>query len=118
MGFVYYGNYALYYEVGRVEAIRSLGLTYKALEEAGTMMPVVRTESKFIYPAKYDDLLTVISEVKDLPNRMIQFDVTIIDESEVILHKGLVILCFKNREGKLVRVPDILSQKLIPYFEG
>ncbi len=117
MGFVYYGNYALYYEVGRVEAIRALGLTYRQLEEAGTFMPVVRVESKFIYPAKYDDLLTIRSVVNELPDRMIHFDVSILNENKVILHKGKVTLCFKNEEGKLVRAPLVLLQKLNSYFD-
>ncbi len=117
MGFVYYGNYALYYEVGRVEAIRALGLTYRQLEEAGTFMPVVRVESKFIYPAKYDDLLTIRSVVNELPDRMIHFDVSIQNENKVILHKGKVTLCFKNEEGKLVRAPQVLLQKLNSYFD-
>ncbi len=117
MGFVYYGNYALYYEVGRVEAIRALGLTYRQLEEAGTFMPVVRVESKFIYPAKYDDLLTIRSVVNELPDRMIHFDVSIQNENKVILHKGKVTLCFKNEEGKLVRAPLVLLQKLNSYFD-
>ncbi len=117
MGFVYYGNYALYYEVGRVEAIRALGLTYRQLEEAGTFMPVVRVESKFIYHAKYDDLLTIRSVVNELPDRMIHFDVSILNENKVILHKGKVTLCFKNEEGKLVRAPLVLLQKLNSYFD-
>ncbi len=59
MGVVYYGNYALYYEVGRVEALRSIGMTYKGLEESGVMMPVAEVTSKYIRPAKYDDELTI-----------------------------------------------------------
>lgn len=117
MGFVYYGNYALYYEVGRVEAIRSLGLSYKQLEENGTLMPVVRVESKFIYPVKYDDLLTIRSVVSELPDRMIHFDVSILNENKVVLHKAKVALCFKDEKGKLVRAPQLLLQKLKSYFD-
>ena len=60
MGYVYYGNYATYYEIGRVELIRSLGISYKELEEMGVMMPVLENKSKFLSAALYDDHLKII----------------------------------------------------------
>ncbi|MCB0688559.1 MAG: acyl-CoA thioesterase [Saprospiraceae bacterium] len=117
MGFVYYGNYALYYEVGRVEAIRSLGLTYKDLEDQGILMPVVRLESKYIQPAKYDDLLTITSTIDTLPDRFIIFDVVITNEFEQILNKAKVTLCFRDaHSGNQIRTPSSILQKLKPYF--
>jgi acyl-CoA thioester hydrolase len=65
MRFVYYGNYAQYFEVGRVEFLRSRGLSYKDLEAEGVMMPVVELNIKYKRPAKYDDLLTIRSQVED-----------------------------------------------------
>jgi len=65
MGFLYYGNYALYYEVGRAEAIRSLGFTYRQLEDMGVMMPVVELNSQYFRPALYDDLITVETTLKN-----------------------------------------------------
>jgi acyl-CoA thioester hydrolase len=59
MGYLYYGYYALYYEVGRAEAIRELGFTYKQMEDMGIMMPVAELNAKYYRPAKYDDLITV-----------------------------------------------------------
>ena len=79
MGYVYYGNYAQYYEIGRVEWIRSLGMSYRRLEEHGIMLPVVRVESKFIHPAKYDDELSIVSMVNKMPRRKIRFDVEILN---------------------------------------
>ena len=117
MGFVYYGHYALYYEVGRVEAIRSLGLTYKKLEEQGVIMPVVRLEAKYVSPAKYDDLLTISTTIKDLPDRFIVFYVTIGNEANEILHKAKVTLCFKDiKTGQQVRAPHSLIEKLKTNF--
>jgi acyl-CoA thioester hydrolase len=58
MGYVYYGNYARYYEIGRVEALRSLGFSYKEMEASGIMMPVYENASRYLQPALYDDLLT------------------------------------------------------------
>ena len=64
MGYLYYGNYALYYEVGRAEAIRELGFTYRQLEEMGTMMPVSDLHVQYFRPALYDDLITVKTLLK------------------------------------------------------
>src|SRR5690606_42098903 len=67
MGYTYYGNYAAFYEVGRVEMLRSLGLTYRSFEESGIMMPVLELRSKFIKPDRYDDLITVCTILPELP---------------------------------------------------
>ena len=81
MGYLYYGNYAQYFEVGRVELIRSLGITYKELEEVhGIWLPVVSLEMRFVRPAYYDDLLTVRSELRELPDDHIVFHVEIKNE--------------------------------------
>ena len=63
MGVVYHGHYAQFYEIGRTEALRSLGITYKNVEELGVIMPVVEIHTKFLRPAKYDDLITVVTIV-------------------------------------------------------
>jgi acyl-CoA thioester hydrolase len=118
MGFVYYGNYSLYYEVGRVEAIRSLGLSYKSLEEQGIGMPVVKLESRYLLPAVYDDLLVVETEIRMMPDRFIVFDVRIFNEEEVLLNLGKVTLCFwDNRLNRRMRTPALIIEKLQPYFE-
>ena len=117
MGFVYYGHYALYYEVGRVEAIRSLGMTYKDLEDQGVLMPVVRLEAKYIQPGRYDDLLTITSTIRDLPDRFIIFEVEIRNEEHQILNKAKVTLCFRDaNSGVQIRTPATIVQKLEPYF--
>src|SRR6056300_1254587 len=80
MGYVYYGNYALYYEVGRVEAIRSLGYTYRQMEEEGVLMPVKKMESSYLRPVFYDELLTVKTSIQNLPDRVIVFRAEIYNE--------------------------------------
>ena len=67
MGVVYHGHYAQFYEIGRGEAIRNLGYTYKDIEALGIIMPVVDVHSRFFRPAKYDDLITVKTTLKELP---------------------------------------------------
>jgi acyl-CoA thioester hydrolase len=119
MGYVYYGNYMLYYEVGRVEAIRSLGLTYKSLEDQGIIMPVTHLTSKFIRPAFYDDLLTVVTTINHWPEKQIIFEVEIFKQDGNLINIGEVKLCFINTiDGKKINTPPTILKKLRPYFEA
>lgn len=118
MGYLYYGNYAQYYEVGRVETIRSLGLTYKELEEVhGIWLPVVSLEMRFVRPAYYDDLLTVRSTLKELPDEYITFHVEVLNEKKKLVNAGRVRLCFfDSKTKKVVPAPEYLLEKLRLYF--
>jgi acyl-CoA thioester hydrolase len=118
MGYLYYGNYAEYYEVGRVETIRSLGVTYKALEEEyGIWLPVVNLEMRFIRPAYYDDLITVRTEIRELPNEYITFHVELFNVQKKRINAGRVKLCFFDAKSKkVVPAPEYLLEKLTPYF--
>ena len=118
MGYLYYGNYAEYYEVGRVETIRSLGLTYKELEEVhGIWLPVVSLDMRFVRPAYYDDLLTVRSEIRKLPDEHIIFHVEIFNEKRKMVNAGRVRLCFfESKTRKVVPAPEHLLEKLRPFF--
>ena len=118
MGYLYYGQYAQYFEVGRVETIRSLGLTYKELEDVhGIWLPVVSLEMRFVRPAYYDDLLTVRSEIRELPNEYITFHVEIFYEKKKLVNAGRVRLCFfDSKTKKVVPAPEYLMEKLTIYF--
>ena len=88
MGVVYYGNYAQYFEVGRVETIRSLGMSYKALEDMGVMLPVVEMNIKYLRPAHYDDVLNIQSTIKELPEKhIIEFHQEIYNEAGKLIIK-------------------------------
>jgi acyl-CoA thioester hydrolase len=118
MGYLYYGQYAQYFEVGRVETIRSLGLTYKELEEVyGIWLPVVSLEMRFVRPAYYDDLLTVRTEIRELPGEYITFQVEIFNENKKLVNAGRVRLCFFDAKAKkVVPAPEHLLEKLRPFF--
>jgi acyl-CoA thioester hydrolase len=73
MGYVYYGNYAGYYEVGRVEALRSLGMSYREMEDSGIMLPVLTYSIKYFKPSYYDDLLTIQTIIPEIPGTRIKF---------------------------------------------
>jgi len=115
MGFAYYGNYAKYYEVGRADAMRSLGMTYREMEERGVVMPIVTMYSKYIRPARYDDLLTVRTIVRELPAARMHFDYEIYNEEGILLNKGETVLAFINKAtGRPCAAPDWFLDKLRP----
>ena len=119
MGYVYYGNYATYYEVARVESLRNLGFSYKLLEQQGIMMPVVENNSKFIRPAKYDDLLTIKVVVDEMPENRITFKYEIYNEREKLINLGETILAFVNmKNGRSCDAPDSITTLLKPFFDG
>jgi acyl-CoA thioester hydrolase len=118
MNVVYYGNYAQYFEVGRVESLRNLGISYKGIEDMGIMLPVVELNIKYLRPAKYDDLLTIKSQIKELPTEhKIIFDQEIYNEEGKLLTIGKVKLYFMDRKlGKRASMPASMLEKLSTYF--
>ena len=96
MGYVYYGNYASYYEVARVESFRQLGLSYKKLEKSGVMMPVLELKTKYLLPAKYDDLLTVKVKIAEMPRLKIRYEYDVYNEEGILLNQGETTLVFIN----------------------
>lgn len=118
MNVVYHGNYAQYFEVGRVEAIRQLGLSYKDLETSGIIMPVIEWTAKFLRPAHYDDLLTVRTTLKEMPvNHRIEFIQEVFDEKGKLLTSGKVLLYFlRSPSMEKTDMPLEMAQRLQPYF--
>jgi len=112
MSFVYYGVYAQYYEVGRVELLRSLGLTYKELEEMGFALPVVNLNINYKKPAYYDDELTIRTTIKELPSAKITFYYEMLNTNNELLNIGEVVLVFVKKEtGKPCFAPKIVINK-------
>ena len=118
MGFVYYGNYPQYYEFGRTESIRHLGIAYKTLEEQGVAMPVIDLHCYYHKPAHYDDLLTIRTIIREMPAARIHFFYEIFNEGKDLLNTGETTLIFLNIErNRPVRAPADLLEKIKPYFE-
>lgn len=97
MGYVYYGNYASYFEVARVETLRNLGLNYKAIEESGIILPVLSYSIKYIKPAYYDDLLMIKVIIKELPMARIKFDYETYNEKDELINIADTTLVFINK---------------------
>ncbi|MEC5142826.1 thioesterase family protein [Chitinophaga sp. 212800010-3] len=119
MGYLYYGNYGLYYEVGRAEAIRELGFSYKELEDQGVIMPVAELHVKYLRPAYYDDLITVKTILKELPkSSKIQFHSELYNEKNELLNVGVTTLVFLDAKTKQkAGLPAELKKRLEPFFE-
>jgi len=119
MNIVYYGNYAQYFEVGRVEAIRSLGMSYKSLEEKGVLLPVVELNIRYLRSAHYDDLLTIRSEIRELPvDHKITFHQEVYNEEGKLLTSGTVLLYFLDANSrKRVNIPPELKDSLSSFFQ-
>jgi acyl-CoA thioester hydrolase len=119
MGIVYYGNYAQYFEIGRVESIRQLGYSYKEMEEDGVMLPVVEVHIKYLRSALYDDLLTIRTTLKELPvDHQITFHSEVLNEKGKLLTTGIVTLYFLDTKTKKKTViPDKMKERLASFFE-
>lgn len=107
MGVVYYGNYPQYLELGRVEWLRSIGFTYRAMEEEGVMMPVVSLQIQYKKPALYDELITIRTKLKELPSTKIEFDYEILNEKGELLSTANTVLVFVDAKTfRPVRCPE------------
>jgi acyl-CoA thioester hydrolase len=117
MGYAYYGNYAQYYEVGRVEALRQLGTSYKEMEDNGVMLPVYTCNLKYLKPALYDDLLIIKTTIKEIPNVKISFDYEIYNQKGELLNVGNTVLVFINmKSNKPCPAPDSFLDKIKKFF--
>jgi len=109
MGVVYHGNYAQYMEMGRVEWLRKMGISYKKMEENGIMLPVISLQVNYKKPAVYDDLITVRTILKKTPSVKIEFDFEIYNEAREILAEAMVVLAFIDiKRNRPVKCPQYL----------
>ena len=114
MGYVYYGNYARFYEIARVETLRSIGVSYKVLEDAGIGLPVYENYSKYHAPALYDDLLRIECTLVKMPSARIEFEYKIYNQNEALLHEGKTTLVFMDlATKKVVKAPDWLISAIL-----
>ena len=118
MGYVYYGFYAMYYEVARVESLRQLGMTYREIEEMGVIMPVLENHSWYISPGRYDELLTIVTTIREKPTVRIKFEYEIYNEQNKLINKGETLLAFVDKKtNRPCRPPKPMEIVLEPYFK-
>jgi acyl-CoA thioester hydrolase len=116
MGYVYYGNYAQYYEVGRVEALRKLGFSYKDMEEKGIMLPVLELTINYKKPAFYDDEITIVTTIKEMPSVRITFDYECYNSNKELLNTGKVTLVFIDKKSNKPCQPPTWFRDAIAIF--
>ena len=118
MGYMYYGNYAEFYEVGRVEMLRSLGLTYSGMEQSGIKMPVLELNCKYLKPALYDEEITVKVVMDKMPGIRIHFRYELYNEKQELINKGETLLVFVNMQyNRPCLPPQDFLDRLKPFFE-
>lgn len=119
MGYVYYGVYPLYYEVGRTELMRNFNFPYKKIEDMGIMLPVKSLDVKYYQAAKYDDLLTIKTTIHEMPTAKITFHYEILNQDGVLLNEGNTTLVFVDETTRRPRkAPKELLEQLKPYFKS
>ena len=118
MGFVYYGNYAQYYEIGRVELFREIGVSYKSLEDNGVIMPVTKMNCFYHQPARYDDNLKIVTSIPEFPHGIrINFDYKIYNSTGLLLNNGSTELVFVDKsKNRPCKIPEILLEKLKHHY--
>ncbi|HEY1024027.1 MAG TPA: thioesterase family protein [Sphingobacteriaceae bacterium] len=118
MGYMYYGNYAEFYEVGRVEMLRSLGMTYRSMEADGIMMPVLEMKCKYIKPALYDEEITVKVTVDKMPGVRIHFRYELFNEQDQLINIGETTLAFIDMKRNRPCLPSAeFLEKMGQFFK-
>jgi acyl-CoA thioester hydrolase len=117
MGYAYYGNYAEYFEVARVEALRELGMSYRKMEDEGILLPVLDYYVKYIKPAYYDDLLKIVVMITEMPTARLKFEYKVYNENNDLITKANTTLVFiDSKLNKPLAAPKEFSAVLEPYF--
>ena len=113
MGYAHHANYPLYFEEGRMELLRSLGLNYKDLEDSGIILPVISIYTKFLSPVYYDDILTIKTIIKEFPRTRLKFNYEVVNQNKKLVTKADVELAFVDSDSrKPMLVPDVFIEKL------
>ena len=113
MGYVHHGNYAQYFEMGRIEWLRTLGISYKKMEQKNIILPVVSLSTSFKKPAKYDDNLTLKTAIKQLPSAKIIFIYELVNSNREILTTGETTLVFVDaQKNRPMRCPDYIMEAI------
>lgn len=116
MGYCYYGFYAQYFEVGRVETMRSLGMTYKKLEDEGVMLPVSEYHVKYKHPAYYDDELTIRTHITEINGARIVFSYELMNASGKLIATAETTLVFVNKDTmRPIPAPEHFISLISPY---
>lgn len=117
MGYAHHGNYAQYFEIGRLELLHDLGISYKKMEEEGLILPVYSINTRFIQPAKFDDTLTLRTILKEIPTARITFEYEIYNSENKKISTGETVLVFVDtKKNRPIKIPSELLSKFMEKF--
>ncbi len=115
MGIVYHGNYLPWFEVGRTNLLKEFGVPYRELERDGYFLPVIEVQAKYLRPAVYDDVVTIITTLREKPSLRIALEYEVM-RGETLLVTGKTMHAFIDREGRPARPPAIFVEKISKLF--
>jgi len=116
MGYVYYGNYAAYFEVARVETLRQLGVSYRQLEDEGVLLPVLDYAIKYFKPAHYDDELRIETVITELPSARILFTYRTFRGQDELNSASTTLVFVDKATGRPTRCPQHILNALAAYY--
>lgn len=117
MGIVYHTNYIRWFEVGRTELFRDMGILYTEVEAAGFNLPLTQVYCHYLLPTHYDDLIFVETEIAYLRRASMKFAYLIWDEKrEKLLTEGYSIHACTDRAGKIIRIPAVIAEKTRSFY--
>jgi len=118
MGYAYYGNYATYFEVARVETMRELGISYRQLEDDGIILPVAELNIKYKKPAYYDDEIRIRVKIQEMPKIRFGFNYETYNDKGELLNTAYTELVFVNKlTGRPMKIPEHIQKLIEPHFE-
>ncbi|HEY8551819.1 MAG TPA: thioesterase family protein [Vicinamibacterales bacterium] len=119
MGVVYYANYFVWFEIGRTDLLRTLGGSYKELEEGGLLLPVIEASCEYAQPCRYDDELVIETRGRILSPIRVEFLYVVTRPADgVVTATGRTVHAAINRTGRPSRLPEAVRQALPPATTG
>ena len=116
MGIVYHTNYIKWFEIGRTELLRDMGITYAAFESRGFNLPLTKAYCHYMLPARYDQILLIETDIEYIKRASVKFNCAIWDEKqEKMLVEGYTVHACTNGEGKVVRIPEDVMAMINQY---
>jgi acyl-CoA thioester hydrolase len=116
MQYAYHGNYPQYFEMGRIEWLRNLGISYKKMEESGIMLPVTKLDINYLKPAKYDNLLTLKTTLQKKPSAKIIFNYELFFGNDLITTASSTLVFVNMETNRPTRPPKYLVDKIEELF--
>ena len=116
MKFAHHSNYIVWFEFGRIELMKSLGLSYASLEKQGYLLPVLEVNAKYRKPARFEDKLTIKSVIPQMPGAKIKFEYQVFNQYKELLCSGFSVHSFMNLKDRAIKPPKYFLQKIAEYF--